>query len=113
MKPLKFLGTSRKDLKAFGADARQMAGLQLDLVQQGRDPSDWKPMSSVAVGVKEIRIHTKVESRVLYVAKFADAVYVLHAFTKKTQKTEKREIEIAKVRFAELAETIKKERKMK
>ncbi len=113
MKPLKFLGSSRKDLKAFDVDARQMAGVQLDLVQHGYEPFDWKPMSSVAVGVKEIRIHTKVESRVLYVAKFADAIYVLHAFTKKTQKTEKRDINIARMRFAELVETIKQERKDK
>ena len=74
MKPLKWLGSSQADVKAFGDDARKEAGFQLDKVQKGMEPSDWKPMSTVAVGVKEIRIHTDTENRVLYIAKFADAV---------------------------------------
>ena len=74
------------------------------LVQQGLDPTDWKPMPTVALGVREIRIHTRVESRVLYVAKFADAIYVLHAFVKKTEKTDPRDINIAKSRMAALIE---------
>ena len=104
MKPLKWLGTSYADLKDFDVDARREAGYQLDKVQQGFEPSDWKPMSAVALGVKEIRIHTETESRVLYIAKFADAVYVLHAFAKKTQKTDQRDIDIAKRRLAKLVE---------
>ncbi len=59
-------------------------------------------MPSIGIGVKEIRIHTQTENRVFYVAKFAEAVYVLHAFVKKTDKTEKRDIELAKRRFASL-----------
>jgi phage-related protein len=103
MKSLKWLGTSLADVKKFDDDARREAGYQLGKVQDGQEPSDWKPMSSVALGVQEIRIHTATESRILYVAKFAEAVYVLHAFTKKTQKTDLRDIDIAKRRLAKLA----------
>jgi phage-related protein len=104
MKLLQWLGTSLADVKKFDDDARREAGYQLGKVQDGQEPSDWKPMSTVALGVKEIRIHTATENRVLYVAKFAEAVYVLHAFTKKTQRTDQRDIDIAKRRFAKLAE---------
>ncbi len=104
MKPVKWLGTSRKDIKAFSPEARQIAGQELALVQHGLDPSDWKPMAAIAVGVREIRIHTQIENRVIYLAKFADAIYVLHAFTKKTEKTDQRDINIAKSRLAALVE---------
>ena len=66
------------------------------------DPSDWKPLKTVGPGVKEIRIHVLGEWRVLYVAKFADAVYVLHGFQKKTQKTRKEDIELARKRYREI-----------
>ncbi len=66
------------------------------------DPTDWKPMNTVGPGVKEIRIHEGGEFRVLYVAKFAEAVFVLHAFQKKTQKTPKKEIDLAKSRLKQL-----------
>jgi phage-related protein len=75
------------------------------LVQLGLEPSDWKPMQTVGAGVVEIRVHAKGEYRVLYVAKFAEGVYVLHAFAKKTQQTRQREIEIARRNFAEVART--------
>ena len=66
------------------------------------DPSDWKPMNNVGRGVREIRIHHEGQYRVIYVAKFDDAVYVLHAFRKKTQKTRKQDIEIARRRLKEI-----------
>ena len=113
MKPVNWLGSSRKDIKAFDADARRIAGVELSLVQRGLEPTDWKSMSAIAVGVKEIRIHTAVESRVLYVAKYVDTIYVLHAFIKKTQKTEQRDINIAKTRLSELVEKMRKARKEK
>lgn len=72
-----------------------MAGYQLWLVQLGLEPNDWKPMASVGPGVREIRIHTDAEHRVLYVAKFEEGVYVLHAFEKKTPKTPQRDLQIA------------------
>lgn len=102
MKELNWLGSSLADVKKFDVDARREIGYQLDKVQNGLEPSDWKPMNIVALGVREIRVHTDTESRVLYVAKFADTVHVLHAFTKKSQKTEQRDVDIAKRRFAKL-----------
>ena len=86
-KPLIWLGSSRRDLRAFPALARRLAGFQLRRVQQGLDPDDWKPMQTVGPGVREIRIHIAGAHRVFYVATRAEAIYVLHAFEKKTQKT--------------------------
>jgi phage-related protein len=71
-------------------------------VQQGLQPNDWKPMASIGVGVREIRIHTGREHRVLYLAAFAEAVYVIHAFEKKTRKTATGDVNLAKQRFREL-----------
>ena len=104
MKPVNFVGSSRADIRAFAEDVRQEAGTQLRRVQNGLEPEDWKPMSSIGLGVKEIRIHTQTEHRVIYVAKFAEAIYVLHAFVKKDEKTNKRDIELARKRFAKLVE---------
>jgi phage-related protein len=101
-KPVAWMGTSRKDLRAFPDGARSVAGRQLYQVQLGRQPADFKPMLSVGSGVYEIRIHTQTEHRLLYVAKFEEAVYVLHAFEKRTRKTDRRDIEIARRRLAEL-----------
>lgn len=82
--------------------ARRLAGYQLWRIQLGVEPTDWKVMPTVGPGVREIRIRTAVEHRVLYVAKFAEAVYVLHSFQKRTQKTGKRDIQIAGERLKEL-----------
>ena len=83
--------------------ARREAGHQLDQLQNGREPDDWKPMNTVGRGAKEIRIRDEAGAfRVLYVAKFADAVYVLHCFQKKTGKTSKADVEIAAKRYREL-----------
>jgi phage-related protein len=101
-KPLIWLGASLAALKEFPDDARQIAGFQLRRVQQGLEPNDWKPVSTVGGGVREIRIHTGVEHRVIYLATFAEGVYVLHAFEKRTQKTPKRDIELARERFRAL-----------
>ena len=101
-KPLYFVGSALEDLRAFPRAQRREAGYQLDRVQFGLEPSDWKPMNNVSRGVREIRIHHEGQFRVIYVAKFDDAVYVLHAFRKKTQKTRKQDIEIARRRFQEI-----------
>jgi phage-related protein len=101
-KPLFWLGSSRNDLKAFPPDARRVAGFQLRRVQQGLEPNDWKPVATVGPGVREIRIHTGLEHRVFYVAKFTEGVYVLHAFEKRTRKTPKREVELARDWFRAL-----------
>jgi len=102
MKPVQWLGSSRADLRAFPADARRVAGFQLRLVQLGFEPNDWKPLRSVGSGVREIRVHTGREHRVVYVARFAEAVYVIHAFAKKTVKTARRDVEIVRTRFLAL-----------
>lgn len=102
MKPLRFIGSSLDDLRDFPAEARRQAGFELDAVQRGVEPFDWKPMSAVGPGVREIRIHVLGEWRVIYLAKFADAVYVLHAFQKKTQKTRREDIDLARRRYRQI-----------
>lgn len=104
MKTLKFVGSSLEDLRDFPAEARRQAGFELAAVQNGFDPSDWKPMNAVGAGAREIRIHVLGEWRVLYVARFSDAVYVLHAFQKKTRKTRKEDIDLAKRRYRQIEE---------
>jgi phage-related protein len=104
MKRLVFVGSSLEDLKEFPAEARRAAGFELEFVQRGLDPSDWKSMKEVGAGVREIRIHILGEWRVLYVAKFAEAIYVLHAFQKKTQKTKGEDIELARTRYRQIGD---------
>lgn len=104
MKPLEFVGSSRDDLRDFPAEARRAAGFELGFIQRGLDPSDWRPMSEVGAGVREIRIHILGEWRVFYVAQFATAVYVLHAFQKKTPKTRREDIELARKRYRQIGD---------
>ena len=106
MKNLKFIGASLEDLKNFPAEARRAAGFELNAIQRGLHPSDWKPMKSVGPGVCEIRIHVLGEWRIIYVAKFSDAVYVLHAFQKKTQKTRQQDIEMAHSRYRKIGDKL-------
>ena len=94
-----WLGNSRETIRAFPDDVRKIAGFQLWRVKRGLDPNDWKPMPSVGLGVQEIRIHTGTEHRVLYIAKFAEAVYVLHAFEKRTRRTPKEDLDVARQRL--------------
>ena len=102
MKSVRFLGNSLKCLRAFPEDAKQDAGYQIDKVQRGEQPDDFKPMPSIGKGVEEIRIWDESGTyRVVYTARIANAVIVLHAFQKKTQATSKRDIDIAKERFNE------------
>ena len=86
-KPLFWVGSSLDDIRRFPQDARRIAGHQLHVIQQGLAPADSKPMPNIGPGTYEIRIHTRVEYRVFYIAKLPDGVYVLHAFPKRTQKT--------------------------
>ncbi|MCD9029402.1 type II toxin-antitoxin system RelE/ParE family toxin [Luteimonas sp. BDR2-5] len=100
MKELYWLGASLDDLRQFPVDARAEAGTDLRLVQRGVDPRDWKPMPDVGKGVREIRIRTKDGAfRVFYVVESATAVYVLHAFQKKTQRTSKQDLDKGKARY--------------
>lgn len=101
-KAILWLGSSRSAVQAFPLDARRLAGFQLRLVQQGLEPLDWKPMLTIGPGVREIRIHTTAEHRVCYVAKFGEAIYVLHAFEKRTRTTSQHDVELARQRYQAL-----------
>ncbi|NBP03475.1 MAG: type II toxin-antitoxin system RelE/ParE family toxin [Proteobacteria bacterium] len=108
MKNLRFLGDSLNCLREFGVNAKQDAGFQLDKVQRGENPDDYKPMPSIGKGVEEIRVWDESGTyRIIYTARLADVIYVLHAFKKKTQATPKRDIDLAKARFDELMRSIK------
>jgi phage-related protein len=103
MRPVCFLGDSLKCLPEFPESARHDAGYQLDKVQRGHQPDDFKPMPAVGKGVEEIRVlDSSGAYRVIYFARRAAAVYVLHAFHKKTQRTPQKDLEIAKRRFGQL-----------
>jgi phage-related protein len=103
VRPVRFLGDSLKCLRDFPEDARHDAGFQLDKVQRGEQPDDFKPMPVIGKGVEEIRIFEQSGSyRVIYLARQVDAVHVLHAFQKKTQATPKKDLDIAKTRFGQL-----------
>lgn len=107
LKPVAFRGSALEDLRRFPDAARRQAGFQLDLVQNGRDPDDWKPMTTIGQGVREIRIRDKAGAfRVIYVAKFADAVFVLHCFEKKSQRTSRQDIELTAHRYRELVKEL-------
>lgn len=104
MKPVRFLGDSLECLRDFPEDARHDAGYQLDKVQRGEQPDDFKAMPTVGRGVEELRVTDESGAyRVMYVARRAEAVYVLHAFQKKTRATSGRDIEIARLRFAQIS----------
>jgi len=109
VRDIKFRGSSLKDLCKFPKDARREVGYQLDRVQNGLEPEDFKPMSDVGSGVQEIRIKDEAGIfRVLYVAKFEDAVYALHCFQKKTKRTAKSDLDLASKRYAELVKEQKR-----
>jgi phage-related protein len=99
-KPLQFMGTSHNDLRAFPDEVRREAGFNLDFVQRGFDSGNWKPMKTVGAGVNEIRMRDATGAfRVIYLATRPEAVYVLHCFQKKTEKTSQHDIDLAKTRF--------------
>jgi phage-related protein len=99
LKPVEWMGDSLERVRSFSKTVRQQVGYELELVQHGLEPSDWKPMPTVGPGVCEVRIHGGGEYRVIYVATFRHAIYVLHAFRKKTRKTSQGDIGAARIRF--------------
>lgn len=101
-KPVAFLGCALDDLRALPLAARRDAGHQLDRVQHGLEPDDWKPMNTIGPGVREIRVRDAGAFRVIYIAKFSKAIYVLHCFQKKTQKTSKTDLDLAARRYRDL-----------
>jgi phage-related protein len=103
-KPVYWFGTSKEDLCEFPNEARREAGFALWKVQQGQPPPDFKPMSIVGQGVQEIRIRTEDAYRIFYVAKFEEAIYILHVFQKKKQKTSQQDIQVAQRRYKDLTQ---------
>ena len=102
-KPVEFLGSALSDLRDFPLSARREAGYQIDKAQHGEEPDDWKPMKSIGSGVQEIRVRDEAGAfLVIYLAKLKDAVYVLHCFQKKTQKTSAQDLALAGKRYNEL-----------
>jgi phage-related protein len=96
MKPVIWMGGSKEGLKAFPEDARREVGYQLEHVQEGVDPDDWKPMSIVGTGVREIRVRESSGAfRCIYLATRPEGVYILHCFQKKTQKTSRQDLDLA------------------
>lgn len=103
-KQVKFAGSSLDDLREFPKPACQEVGQEIARLQVGLKPSNWKPMTTIGPGASEIRVHDESGAyRVIYVAKFADAIHILHCFQKKTQKTSASDLEIARTRYAAVA----------
>ena len=108
MKPVRFMGSAKDDLSAFPKSARVRVGHELFMVQVGRDPDEWKPMTGVGAGACEIRVRDQAGAfRVIYVARFEDAIYVLHAFQKKSRKTSSADLKLARQRYREANELAK------
>lgn len=104
-KDVEFIDNALDDLRSFPVDARREAGFQIDKVQNGLDPDDWKPMGTVGLGAREIRIREASGAfRVIYVATFREAVYVLHCFRKTSEQTEQRDIDLATRRYRKAKE---------
>lgn len=101
-KPIHWAGDSLDRVREFSETGRYQTGRELRRVQSGEMPTDWKPMITIGPGVAEIRIHAENEYRIIYIAKFEEAIYVLHGFTKKSQQTPKRDLDLAAKRFKEL-----------
>jgi phage-related protein len=106
VKPLDFVGPARKELQGFPKLARGLAGLNLFRVQEGREPKDWKPLEEIGPGACKIRVRSvdggTLQHRVVYVAKFPEAVYVLHAFEKRTQQISTHHLEVAAAHYTRL-----------
>jgi phage-related protein len=102
-KPLEWLGDSRKALQSFPQAAQRIAGFELRNIQKGKQPADFKPMPSIGAGVEEVRVWVDQGTyRVIYIARLPEAVYVLHAFQKKSQQTSQRELALARARLEQL-----------
>ena len=102
MHDLIWMGSARQIILRFPAVARKLTGYELYLIQQGMEPTDWKPMPDIGMGVKELRVQAIGQFRIIYIAAFEEGIYVLHAFQKKTRKTSKKDIDLAKLRLRDV-----------
>lgn len=107
-KKLEWIGPSYREFQGLPAGARRRAGFELRQVQDGDEPDDWKPMENIGPGACELRVRTYeggwVQHRVIYVARFPEAVYVLHAFQKKTQATSRHNLDVARARYRQMVQ---------
>ena len=101
-KSLIWLDSSKDDLLDFSPEARRKAGFQLRAIQRGKPPADFKPMAIVGPGVEEIRIRADGAYRIFYIARFEEAIYILHCFQKKIQRTASQDIELGQARYQKL-----------
>jgi len=99
LKPVTWVGSAKRDLLACSTAVTRAAGRELERVQRGADPIDWKPMPTIGRGVREIRVHSEGEVRVFYVATFPEGVYVLHVFQKKTRQTARGDVALGQQRY--------------
>lgn len=113
LKPVRWLGSSRSAMRTAPEDVRVDGGYEVYQLQLGREPRDWKPMASIGPGTAELRIHGPAPHRVLYVAKFEEAVYVLHVFEKKRGRTSALDLEIGRARYREMTRLRARERRDK
>lgn len=103
MKHVSFMGDSLVVIRSFPEAAKREVGYQIDRIQRNLEPSDWKPMKSIGVGVREIRVRDATGAyRIIYITKYKNNVAILHAFQKKTQKTSKHDLTLAKNRYKQL-----------
>src|ERR1700693_793691 len=102
IKRVEWIGASRQRLRNFPDEAKNIAGNQIWLLQIGRQPDDSKPVKTIGPGVFEIRIHRPHEYRIMYVAKFPEAIYILHCFAKKTQEISLKELNVVRRAYAEV-----------
>ena len=108
LKPISFLGSAASDLRAVSRNVRRRLGFDLHRLQAGEEPMDWRPMGDIGPGVGELRARDETGAyRAFYVAKFPEAIYVLHCFEKKTQKTAQLDIELGRKRYKALIEARK------
>jgi phage-related protein len=101
-KGIVWVGSSLEDIRGFPKDAAKEIGYNLNLIQSGETPDDWKTMRTIGTGVKELRVHLESEYRTIYVANRKDAIYVLHCFVKKTKRTANKDIQLARFRLKEI-----------
>ena len=102
MKCIGFCGHTLSTIRGFPVQVKHVIGHELDKVQRGLNPSDWKPMPTVGKSVREIRIHEGGQYRVIYLTKYTNAIHVLHVFRKKTQKTRQQDIKVARIAVRKL-----------
>lgn len=114
-KQIGWVGNSKKEILELDAITRKHFGFQLNAIQCGETPADFKHMQTIGSGVYEIRVddeNGKNTGRCFYVTKFENTVFILHCFKKLQNKTPKKNIELGQKRYKMLIEELKQEKKV-